>query len=274
MVNRWLMPGRPLVIAHRGHSVGAPEQTLAAYTTAADLGAEMIEADVQCSRDGRLVMMHDTTLDRTTNGHGPVAALTFAQLRALDAGGWFSTDFAGAPVPSLDEVFELAGDRGLALCLEAKGRTSEVMAHTAMLVAGEIAARGRLDRDVLASFDHQALVLAANAVPGLALAPDRLPERGPSSAEALIAQARSVGAEIIQHHYADLSVDVVDAVHEAGVALWAWPPTSVEETERACALGVDGVMGDDVAVIAAALGRGQGDTGDDASTARPAAAER
>jgi glycerophosphoryl diester phosphodiesterase len=274
VVNRWLALERPLVIAHRGHCAGAPEQTLAAYTAAADLGAQMIEADVQCSRDGRLVMMHDTTVDRTTDGHGPVAALTFAQLRALDAGSWFATHHTGASVPSLDEVFELAHDRGLALCLEVKGDTREVMARTAVPVARAIAARGSLDRDVLASFDHRSLVLAARAVPGLTLAPDRLPERGPSGADALVAQARRIGAEIIQHHYADLSVDVVDAVHAADVAVWAWPPTSVEEVARACALGVDGVMGDDVAVIAAAVARGQAGASDDTSTEHPAAAER
>jgi glycerophosphoryl diester phosphodiesterase len=254
VANRWLAADRPLVIAHRGHSVEVPEQTLAAYTAAADLGAHMIEADVQCSRDGRLVMMHDTTLDRTTNGHGPVADRTFAELRELDAGGWFSATYAGEPIPSLDEVFELARDRGLALCLEVKGDTREVTAHTAVLVAQEVAARGRLDSDVLASFDHQALAAAAQAVPGLVLAPDRLPERGRSSAGDLIAQTRRIGAGIIQHHFADLSADVVNAVHAAGVAVWAWPPTSIAEIEWTCALGVDGVMGDDVGAIATTLG--------------------
>ena len=71
IVNPWLRPGTPLVIAHRGHSLRLPEQTMAAFRAAIELGAEMIEADVRATRDGRMVMLHDATLDRTTTGSGP-----------------------------------------------------------------------------------------------------------------------------------------------------------------------------------------------------------
>ena len=100
--NPWLRPTRPLIIAHRGHSVEAPENTTRAYRRAIELGAEMIEADVNISRDGRLVMMHDATLDRTTNGEGPVSSATWNELAELDAGRWFGKDFAGteAKVPN------------------------------------------------------------------------------------------------------------------------------------------------------------------------------
>src|SRR5437764_15010234 len=90
---------RPLIIAHRGHSAGAPEQTLAAYRMAARLGADMIEADVRQSRDGKLIMLHDAMLDRTTSGNGLAAELSWAELMKLDAGSWFAPAFAGERIP-------------------------------------------------------------------------------------------------------------------------------------------------------------------------------
>src|SRR4051794_34792169 len=86
---RWIRPCDPLRIAHRGHIVECPEQTMEAYRAAIDLGGEMIEADVQRTRDGVLVMLHDETLDRTTDGHGPVSERDWEEVAALDAGRWF-----------------------------------------------------------------------------------------------------------------------------------------------------------------------------------------
>jgi glycerophosphoryl diester phosphodiesterase len=246
--------GRPLVIGHRGHPVGAPEQTLASYEAAARLGADMIEADVRRSSDGRLVMMHDATLSRTTDGHGDVAATPYDRLRELDAGGWFGPRFAGARIPSLDELFELAFDLGVALCLEAKGETAEEAAAIAIATAGEIARRGRLATDYLAAFDHAALAAAFAEVPGLRTAPDRLPERGPSTVGSLIAQAGMAHADVLQHHCADLRADVVAGLHAVGLAVWAWPTNTSDEIAAALHMGVDAVMGDDVAALVAAVG--------------------
>jgi glycerophosphoryl diester phosphodiesterase len=240
---------RPLVIGHRGDSAGAPEQTLAAFERAIELGADMIEADVRRSGDGRLVLLHDATVDRTTDGHGPVAELAWADLRELDAGGWFSPRFAGERVPSLHELFELAGRAGIGLCLEAKGASPAEAASIALAVARELGGRGRLGIDVLASFDHDALAAAVDAVPGLRCAPDRLPERGPADGPALVAQAAAARAAIIQHHHEDLTAEAVAEAHGAGIEVWAWPPGTRLEIERVLRLGVDAVMGDDVAAI-------------------------
>src|SRR3990172_9877913 len=94
----------PVVIAHRGASGSCPENTLAAFRRAAALGADMIELDVQLTRDGEVVVIHDWTLDRTTSGTGPVRACSLAELRRLDAGAWFDAAFAGERVPTLGEV--------------------------------------------------------------------------------------------------------------------------------------------------------------------------
>ena len=243
------------MIGHRGDPSGAPEQTLAAYERAVRLGADLIEADVRRTSDGRLVMLHDATVDRTTDGSGPVAALTFEQVRRLDAGGWFAPGFAGARVPSLEELFELAERGRIGLCLEAKGETAAERESLACAVAREIERRGRLEQDALASFDHEALAAAARAVPGVRLAPERLPERGASDPGAVVEQARALGAPIVQHHHADLTAETVAATHGAGCAIWAWPPTTSAELERALALGADAVMGDDVGAAVAAVRR-------------------
>jgi glycerophosphoryl diester phosphodiesterase len=243
---------RPRIIAHRGHKAGAPEQTIAAFRLAIELGAEMLECDVRFSRDGVAVMMHDRTLDRTTSGSGPVDRFDWAELAGLDAGSWFSPTFRSARIPRLEEMFELASETGITLCIEAKGESAEAYAATALHAAREIARRGRLEMDVVASFDHGALAAAAAAVPGLRAAPDRLPERGPSTATELIAQARAARAPIIQHHFADLDAAVVAEVQQSGIEVWAWPPANLAEARIAYASGAIGLMGDDVAAIVAA----------------------
>jgi glycerophosphoryl diester phosphodiesterase len=238
-----------LVIAHRGDSLHAPEQTLAAYELAVERGADMIEADVRRTRDNRLVMLHDPTLDRTTSGSGRVAEIDAEALHGLDAGSWFGSQFAGQRVPTLDELFDLAERLDVALCLEVKSDGDHAASGLALAVAEEIRRRGRLERDVLSSFDHEALAAARRAHPDLSLAPDRLPERGPSTAAALIAQASAIGATIIQHHHADLDATIVAGCHAADLAVWPWPTTEPGDIARSREMGVDGLMGDDVAAI-------------------------
>lgn len=107
------------VIAHRGASGYAPENTRSAFDLAIEMGADAIETDVQLTRDGRLVLIHDDRVDRTTNGLGPVADYTLAELQALDAGDWFDPVFAGQRVMTLDELFSEYGRR-IPFCLELK----------------------------------------------------------------------------------------------------------------------------------------------------------
>jgi glycerophosphoryl diester phosphodiesterase len=101
------------VVAHRGACLRAPENTLAAFRLAVDIGADGIELDAKLTADGEIVIVHDTTLDRTTDGSGPVGGRTLRELRALDAGSSFSTAFAGERIPTLTEVFESLGQRCL-----------------------------------------------------------------------------------------------------------------------------------------------------------------
>src|SRR5512136_1224893 len=107
IMSDWLIPhDRPLNIGHRGASAAAPQNTLAAFRKAMELGADGVELDVQLSADGAVVVIHDFTVDKATDGTGRVAAKTLAELKALDAGSRFSPQFAGERIPTLAEVFE------------------------------------------------------------------------------------------------------------------------------------------------------------------------
>jgi glycerophosphoryl diester phosphodiesterase len=243
------------IIAHRGHNVGAPEQTLAAFSLAARLGATILEADLRFTRDEVPVMLHDATLERTTSGRGPIEAMDWSEVSQLDAGSWFAAHFEGERIPRLDRLFELADEVGVGLCIEAKGEGAR-NAHATLYAAQEIRRRGRLDIDYVASFDHQALAAAVLTVPGLRAAPDRLPVHGPSTARELIAQARLARAHVIQHHFADLQPAVVDEVQAAGIEVWAWPMANEGEARIAYDSRASGLMGDDVAAIVAVLRTG------------------
>src|SRR5678815_3228387 len=112
--------GGPFIIAHRGGSLEAPENTLASFRHAVDVGAKFVELDVQMSSDGGLVIIHDETLDRTTTGSGPVGALTFDELRELDAGVKKGDKWKGEKIPTLREVLDLCVGAGVGVVIELK----------------------------------------------------------------------------------------------------------------------------------------------------------
>ena len=156
--------GPTRVIAHRGFSGAAPENTLAAFEKAIEVGADMFELDVLLSRDGRVVVIHDDTLDRTTDGEGKVAAFTLAELKKLDAGSWFSAEFAGERIPTLEEALRLA--KGCILVnveikTEAVGRG---VVAKALEVIDELDMK---DNVVISSFDPTALAKARELHPGI-----------------------------------------------------------------------------------------------------------
>jgi glycerophosphoryl diester phosphodiesterase len=240
-------------MAHRGHRAAYPEQTLPAFQAAIDLGCRAIEADVQLTRDGQLVMMHDLSLGRTTSGTGLVAEHTLEEIRALDAGSWFAPRFAGTRIPTLDEVLDLAVAAGVTMCLEVKG-TASVAPVTAIAMARLLEARGLVERMFMSSFDHDALAAANGVVDGLLLAPERLPDDAPPDADEAVRQARALGATVLQHRWEYLTTEVVDALHAADMAVWAWPTDTPESIEMSFQCGVDGVIGDDVAWLMEVVG--------------------
>ena len=156
----------PFVIGHRGASGSAPENTAAAARRARSLGARWIEADVQLAGDGVPVVIHDHTLERTTDGHGPVADRSARQLARLDAGGWFSSDYAGERIPTFAEMLAVCRDTSLGLNVELKpNRGAELT--TARAVAAEL---HNVDQPLLvSSFSTPAIASFHDAAPRLPL---------------------------------------------------------------------------------------------------------
>jgi glycerophosphoryl diester phosphodiesterase len=222
------------VIAHRGASGTCPENTLPAFRRAAEVGAHMIELDVQLTRDRQPVVIHDWTLDRTTSGTGAVRRRTLAQIAALDAGSWFDPAFAGTRVPTLDQVLAAIE---LRVNIELKARGDDGLAPT---VLGVVAGAGALRRVVFSSFEPASLrrlrALSAEAELGVLWA-------GRAVGRAL-ALADSVGATSVHLRKGAATAAAIARARAAGLGVRVWTVNAAEDFARLAAAGADGVFTD------------------------------
>ena len=145
----------PLIVAHRGDVTNAPENTIPAFRSALDLGADAIELDVRLTRDEKIVVFHDRCLNRTSNGRGPVNQQTLVEVRGLDVGSWFGLGFRGEQTPTLDEVFEsLPADFLINVEMKVIMKGMKLIAHR---VAEVVQRHARWDSTLVASFNPIAL---------------------------------------------------------------------------------------------------------------------
>lgn len=223
----------PPIIGHRGAAGLAPENTLASFALAADLGCTMVEFDVRLSADRVPVVFHDDTLDRCTDGTGPVAALTLAQLKRLDAGG-------GQQIPTLAEVLALCRDRHLAVNIEIKPDVG-VEAETARLALAIAGAWWPTDRPLplVSSFSHQALATARQVAPhwprGL------LAERLPKDWRRLV---DIYGCKSLNLDHSWLTAKRVTEIKAAGLAVLAYTVNRRSRAEMLWSRGVLAVFSD------------------------------
>jgi glycerophosphoryl diester phosphodiesterase len=167
----------PILIAHRGGSAEAPENTMAAFRHAVEIGARFVELDVQMSRDGELVVMHDETVDRTTNGTGAIHNTTFEELRRLDAGSWFGPHFAGQKIPTLREVLELCVNSGVGVVIELKAPIIYIgLEENVASLIGDLGLRG-VENIWCISFYHDAIKRMRTLDPELPLGYLYLPHK-------------------------------------------------------------------------------------------------
>lgn len=253
--NPWLREYLPLSVAHRGHSIAYPENTLEAYRKAIDLGIEMIECDVNITRDGQLVMMHDSTLDRTTNGAGRVSGATWEEIQRLDAGGKFKPEFSGVKVPSTEETLLLFKEAGIFSCFEVKGANVDEANRIALGLVEFFVKHNMLDRTFMSSYNHDAIHLAQSKCPELLIAVERLPDDAPPDPAKALRQVKSFNAPVLQHQYTFLNADTVRMLHENNIAVWAWATTDEPSMLSSIDLGVDALMGDDVELMIKILNR-------------------
>jgi glycerophosphoryl diester phosphodiesterase len=253
--NPWLREHRPLSVAHRGHSIEYPENTLEAYRKAIELGIEMIECDVNITSDGKLVMMHDPTLDRTTTGTGKVSASTWEEIQRLDAGIKFEPEFAGVRVPSTEETLLLYKEAGILSCFEVKGADADESNRITLGLLELFEKHNMLDTAFMSSYHHEALRLAKSKCRELLLAPERLPDDAPADPPEAVRQARSFSAPVIQHQHTVLTPEVVRALHENEIAVWSWSTTDEQSMIFSIDCGADALMGDDAQLMLEILNR-------------------
>ncbi len=225
-----------LIIAHRGASGNAPENTLAAFRKAVALGATFIETDLQLSRDARFVAIHDATVNRTTDGQGAVHDLTLAELRRLDAGSWFGSEFAGERIPTLEEILEFSRKNDVVFYLEIKPGGSWGGEHA---LIGALRESGQIPRAMVISFDLSIVLSLRKIEPTLmtgllydgqienpldkavAIGARQLLVRGDLVTPALLAEARKKDLQVV-----------------------CWTVNHPAHMRMLAAAGVDGIMSD------------------------------
>jgi len=228
------------IIAHRGASGHAPENTLAAFRIAAEMGAQFIETDLQITRDARIVAIHDTKLDRTTNGDGQVHLRTLEEIRKLDAGAWFasqpSNSFAGERVPTLDEILQFAKEHDVIFYLEIKSGAAWGIEHAVVAALRNVKASART---VILSFDPSTLdtVHRLDATMLTAFLCEH-----PSND--LVARALRAGARQLAPRGDLVTSALVTKAHQAGLQVVTWTINEPEQMRRLIAAGVDGIMTD------------------------------
>ena len=232
----------PRWIAHRGAGKLAPENTLAAFRVGASHGYRAFECDVKLSYDGVPFLLHDSTLQRTTSGDGPAAALTWSELSQLDAGAWHSRTFAGEPVPSFASIARHCLHNDFALDVEikpspgAERETGEVVAAMAASLWS-----GAPTPPFLTSFQPEALEAARDAAPSLprGLLLDTL-------RAGWLDEAQALGCVAVITNHALVDAAMLASVRAAGLRALVYTVNDPAEAQRLEALGIDGIVTDAV----------------------------
>jgi len=218
-----------LSIAHRGASAYAPENTMLSFSKAIELGCDMLELDVHLCSTGEVVVIHDHTVDRTTDGKGDVGSLTLEEVRGLDAG-------FGEKVPTLEEVLELSmGRTGLNVELKGKGTPGPVLGSLKAALDGGWRAQDL----IVSSFDPQLLLEFSKGGSGIPMGflIDRRPDLS-------IEFALELGASSVHTNHAFTTWEFLYKAHRAGLKVNVWTVNEAKDIQDMIALGVDGVISD------------------------------
>jgi glycerophosphoryl diester phosphodiesterase len=232
-------PGEPAFVAgHRGDRTSAPENTLPALAAALVGPLEFVETDVQLSADGVPVVIHDETVDRTTDGTGAVSELTLGQLKQLDAGAWFGPEFAGTRIPTLVEFLDIFTGSDKKAMVELKGFwTVEQISG----IRGDILARGVQDRIIFASFNLTTIENLREEAPAF---PRVIIRRDLPADPVRFAQFYGAIAILTSPDSLERDEYAVRDMHEAGLGVLLYTLNSEERWSEALAYGVDGIITD------------------------------
>jgi glycerophosphoryl diester phosphodiesterase len=237
----------PLILAHRGGSAHAPENTLAAFERGFQDGADGFELDVHLSKDGIPVVSHDFTLERVTGVREAVAALTVRELASLDAGSWFSPEFHDQFIPTLEQVLALATGKDLLINIEIKAGYRRYPGIEEACLDQVARAAGHL-RVIFSSFDHYCL--------------RRIKEIDPQAATGALYScslidaheyALRIGVDALHPHHMVIDADYMAACRKAGIQVNTWTVNDPVRARELWAMGVDAIITDDPAAIRAGL---------------------
>lgn len=230
----------PVIFAHRGSSAKAPENTLAAFELAARQGAPAIEFDVKLTSDRKVIIIHDPTLDRTTNGTGPVAKQSLAALRELDAGSWKSDEYRGEKIPLLDEVLEAVGSK-VYINIELTNYSTPFDGLVQEVVP-LVKKHGLQEKVIFSSFSPFNLATAHRMLPTVPCG-QLILEGRQGWAQRLAARLMSMEAE---HPYtSDVDAQMVQHLHARGRRVHVWTVNDPQDMRRLYACAVDGIFTDD-----------------------------
>lgn len=229
-------PHHPQLVAHRGNAGPSPENTRLALEEAIELGVDMIEVDVNLSRDRIPVLIHHPTLDRTTNGNGRVDDHSVADLKQLDAGMWKDSRFAGQRLLTLDEGLELARDR-VSVNLDLK--TPAAISPTIIAVSK----MGMVDQVVITGCVGDCAEAVRNVDTNLTVLLEHDPpaELAARMLSDSVAQAEQCGAAGLNINHLLVDEEVVEEVHRHGLSVWAWTVDEEDRIAELAAIGVDSI---------------------------------
>jgi glycerophosphoryl diester phosphodiesterase len=238
---------RPLIIAHRGYREKYPENTLASFGAALDAGVEMIELDVMLSKDRRVVVIHDATLERTTDGRGLVSNYTLQELKELDAGSWFHPRFAGERLPALDEVLGLVSGRTL-VNIEIKASAYEAHQPPDAIerqVIDLVNLKNVRASVLISSFEWKILqnINRLEDIPATALL-CKHPADGDN-----VRLCTRLSVFSWHPNCRELKYEQVRVMHEAGINVFPYNVDSPEEYQRMIQMNVDGVITSDPVMV-------------------------
>jgi glycerophosphoryl diester phosphodiesterase len=220
-----------VVMAHRGASAAAPENTLIAYKQAIEMGADYAELDVRQTKDGAIVLMHDKTIHRTTGVKGYVWDLTLEELRQMEAGSWFGEEFRGEPIPTLEEVIRLVKGR-MKLNIEVK--ISENEPGIAQKVVDIVRSENFSEHCMITSFDMETVKTIKRIAPDL--------KTGLIFEKEYRSDVFEGNWKVLSSNYELIDAEFMRLAKNSGKKTYAWTVNDREEILRLIGLGVDGII--------------------------------
>ena len=231
----------PAIFAHRGSSVHAPENTLAAFDLALQQGADAIELDAKLTRDEQVIVFHDQNVDRTTNGTGPVNSFSLVELKALDAGSHFSQTYQGEKIPTLEEVFQkFSNSTFINIELTNYATPSDRLPEKVV----ELVSRYQLEGKVLfSSFNPRTLSRAHKLLPQVPIGLLALP--GWKGAWARSWLSRLIPHQALHPEFHDVTASLVNKIHRDHKRLFVYTVNAPEDIQWTADMNVDGIFTDD-----------------------------